>query len=347
MSSTLSNRQVRLAKRPEGAATRDNWQFTTEPVGEPAEGGVLVRTLSLSLDPAMRGWMNEGKSYIPPVEIGAVMRAGGVGRVVASRNPAFAVGDTVYGTLGVQEYILIPQEDIKRNGLVKIDLRAGSITQWLNVLGMPGMTGYFGLMDIGEPKPGETVVVSGAAGAVGQTVGQLAKIKGCRAIGIAGGPEKCDWVVKELGFDACIDYKAGPSAVRDGLKAHCPKGIDIYFDNVGGEILDAALARLARGARIIICGAISQYNNANSAPAQGPKNYLSLLVNRARMQGMVVFDYADRYPIAVAEMATYLKDGRMKSREDVVEGIDTFPEALTRLFTGQNFGKLVLQVAKD
>ncbi|HJS04616.1 MAG TPA: NADP-dependent oxidoreductase [Variovorax sp.] len=347
MSSTLSNRQVRLAKRPEGAATRDNWQFTTEPVGEPAEGGVLVKILSLSLDPAMRGWMNEGKSYIPPVEIGAVMRAGGVGRVIASRNPAFAVGDTVYGTLGVQEYILIPQEDIKRNGLVKIDLRAGSITQWLNVLGMPGMTGYFGLMDIGEPKPGETVVVSGAAGAVGQTVGQLAKIKGCRAVGIAGGPEKCDWVVKELGFDACIDYKAGPSAVRDGLKTHCPKGIDIYFDNVGGEILDAALARLARGARIIICGAISQYNNANSAPAQGPKNYLSLLVNRARMQGMVVFDYADRYPVAVAEMATYLKDGRMKSREDVVEGIDTFPEALTRLFTGQNFGKLVLQVAKD
>ncbi len=347
MSSTLSNRQVRLAKRPEGAATRDNWQFTTEPVGEPAEGGVLVKTLSLSLDPAMRGWMNEGKSYIPPVEIGAVMRAGGVGRVIASRNPAFAVGDTVYGTLGVQEYILIPQEEVKRTGLTRIDLRAGSITQWLNVLGMPGMTGYFGLMDIGQPKPGETVVVSGAAGAVGQTVGQLAKIKGCRAIGIAGGPEKCDWVVKELGFDACIDYKAGPSAVRDGLKAHCPKGIDIYFDNVGGEILDAALARLARGARIIICGAISQYNNANSAPAQGPRNYLSLLVNRARMQGMVVFDYADRYHVAVAEMATYLKDGRMKSREDVVEGIDTFPEALTRLFTGQNFGKLVLQVAKD
>jgi len=346
MSSTLTNHQVRLAKRPEGAATRDNWQFTTEPVGEPAEGGVLVKTLSLSLDPAMRGWMNEGKSYIAPVEIGAVMRAGGIGRVIASRNPAFAVGDTVYGTLGVQEYILIPQEEIKRSGLTKVDLRAGSIAQWLNVLGMPGMTGYFGLMDIGQPKPGETVVVSGAAGAVGQTVGQLAKIKGCRAVGIAGGQEKCDWVVKELGFDACIDYKAGPSAVRDGLKAHCPKGIDIYFDNVGGEILDAALARLARGARIIICGAISQYNNANSAPAQGPKNYLSLLVNRARMQGMVVFDYADRYHEAVAEMAVYLKDGRMKSREDVVEGIDTFPEALTRLFTGQNFGKLVLKVAE-
>jgi hypothetical protein len=344
-SSKLGNHQVRLAKRPEGAATRDHWQFTTEPVGEPAEGGVLVKTLSLSLDPAMRGWMNEGKSYIAPVEIGAVMRAGGVGRVLASRNPAFAVGDTVYGTLGVQEYLLVAQDEIKRNGLMKIDLRAGTIMQWLNVLGMPGMTGYFGLLDVGQPKPGETVVVSGAAGAVGQTVGQLAKIKGCRAVGIAGGPAKCDWVVKELGFDACIDYKGGPSAVRDGLKAHCPKGVDIYFDNVGGEILDAVLARLARRARIVICGAISQYNN--TTPVQGPKNYLSLLVNRARMEGMVVFDYADRYPAAVAELSGYLKDGRMKSREDIVEGIDIFPEALTRLFTGENFGKLVLQVAKD
>lgn len=341
--STLTNRQVRLAKRPEGAATRDNWQFTDEPVVEPAEGGVLVQTLSLSLDPAMRGWMNEGKSYIAPVEIGAVMRAGGVGRVVASRNPAFAIGDTVYGTLGVQQYALIPQEEIKRNGLGKIDLRAGTIGQWLNVLGMPGMTGYFGLMDVGQPKPGETVVVSGAAGAVGQTVGQLAKIKGCRVVGIAGGAAKCDWVVKELGFDACIDYKAGPSAVREGLKAHCPKGVDIYFDNVGGDILDTVLAKLARGARIIICGAISQYNN--TTPVQGPKNYLSLLVNRARMQGIVVFDYAERYGEAVAELSGYLKDGRMKSREDVVEGIDTFPEALSRLFTGENFGKLVLKVA--
>ena len=279
---------------PKACPPATTGSFTTEPVGEPADGGVLVKTLWLSLDPAMRGWMNEGKSYIPPVEIGAVMRAGGVGRVVASRNPDFAVGDTVYGTLGVQEYALVAQEEIKRSGLTKIDLRAGSITQWLNVLGMPGMTGYFGLMDIGQPKPGETVVVSGAAGAVGQTVGQLAKIKGCRVVGIAGGPAKCDWVVKELGFDACIDYKAGTSAVRDGLKEHCPKGVDIYFDNVGGDILDAVLARLARGARIIICGAISQYNN--TTPVQGPRNYLSLLVNRARMQGMVVFDYADRYP---------------------------------------------------
>jgi NADPH-dependent curcumin reductase CurA len=347
MSSSLANHQVRLAKRPEGAATRENWKFTTEPVGEPAEGGVLVKTLSLSLDPAMRGWLNDAKSYIPPVEIDAVMRAGGIGRVIASKNPQFAVGDTVYGTLGVQEYILIAQEDIKRNGLVKIDLRVGTITQWLNVLGMPGMTGYFGLMDVGQPKAGETVVISGAAGAVGQTVGQLAKIKGCRVVGIAGGAAKCDWVVKELGFDACIDYKAGAGAVREGLKAHCPKGVDIYFDNVGGEILDAVLARLARKARVIICGAISQYNNANSMPGAGPRNYLSLLVNRARMEGIVVFDYADRYHIAIAELSGYLKDGRMKSKEDVVSGLDTFPEALNRLFSGENFGKLVLQVASE
>ena len=247
--------------------------------------------------------------------------------------------------LGVQEYMLIPEGDIKRNGLVKIDLRAGTLTQWLNVLGMPGMTGYFGLMDVGMPQVGETVVVSGAAGAVGQTVGQMAKIKGCRVVGIAGGAAKCDWVVKELGFDACIDYKAGPGAVRDGLKAHCPKGVDIYFDNVGGEILDAVLARINRKARIIICGAISQYNN--TTPVQGPKNYLSLLVNRARMEGIVVFDYADRYHLAVAEMADYLKDGRMKSKEDVVTGLQTFPDTLLKLFNGENFGKLVLQVATD
>ena len=341
MTTTLINHQVRLASRPVGATTRANWQFTTEPVAEPGPGAVLVKTLYLSLDPAMRGWMNDAKSYIPPVGIGEVMRAGGVGVVAASNSAAFAVGDLVYAGLGVQDYCLIAEDDLKRNGIFKIDTRLGSPTQWLNVLGMPGMTAYFGLMDVGQPKAGETVVVSGAAGAVGQTVGQLARIKGCRVVGIAGGPAKCDWVVKELGFDACIDYKAG--AVKDGLKQHCPDGVDIYFDNVGGEILDTVLTRIRRKARIIICGAISQYNNTE--PVQGPKNYLSLLVNRARMEGIVVFDYADRYAVAVAELAGYLKDGRMKSKEDVVFGLDTFPEILAKLFNGENFGKLVLQVA--
>ena len=340
---TTVNQQIRLAARPVGLPKDGDWKFTTEPVALPGDGGVLVRTLSLSLDPAMRGWMNEGKSYIPPVGIGEVMRAGGIGVVVASRNPAFAVGDRVSAGLGVQAYCLIPDAEIKRSGIVKIDPRLGTDTQWLNVLGMPGMTGYFGLMDVGQPKAGETVVVSGAAGAVGQTVGQLAKIKGCRVVGIAGGPDKCRWVVDELGFDACIDYKSGN--VRDGLKQHCPNGVDIYFDNVGGEILDHVLARINRKARIIICGAISQYNN--TTPVQGPKNYLSLLVNRARMEGIVVFDYADRYPVAVAEMAGYLKDGRMKSKEDVVEGLSNFPATLLKLFNGQNFGKLVLQVAAE
>lgn len=341
----LSNHQIRLASRPVGLPTAANWQSSTEPVAAPAAGGVLLKTLALSLDPAMRGWMNEGKSYIPPVALGEVMRAGGVGRVIASEHPGFAVGDTVSAGFGVQQYLSLAPTDFKRAGLVKIDLGLGTLTQWLNVLGMPGMTGYFGLMDVGQPKAGETLVVSGAAGAVGQTVGQVAKIRGCRVVGVAGGQAKCDWVVKELGFDACIDYKAGPSAVRDGLKAHCPSGVDIYFDNVGGDILDTVLTRINRRARIVICGAISQYNN--TTPVQGPKNYLSLLVNRARMEGIVVFDYAERYHLAVTEMAGYLKDGRMTSREDVVTGLDNFPAALTRLFTGENFGKLVLQVAAD
>ncbi|MBP5991852.1 MAG: NADP-dependent oxidoreductase [Piscinibacter sp.] len=337
---SATNHQIRLAARPVGLPKDSDWSFTEEPVILPADGGVLVRSTHLSLDPAMRGWMNEGKSYIAPVGIGEVMRAGGIGVVVASQNPAFAVGDQVSATLGVQEYCLIPAAQIQRSGLVRIDTRLGSQTQWLNVLGMPGMTGYFGLMEVGQPRAGETVVVSGAAGAVGQTVGQLAKIKGCRAVGIAGGPDKCRWVVEELGFDACIDYKNG--SVRDGLRQHCPDGVDIYFDNVGGEILDTVLTRINRKARIVVCGAISQYNN--TTPVQGPKNYLSLLVNRARMEGMVVFDYADRYPLAVAEMAGYLKDGRMKSREDVVHGLANFPAALLKLFSGANFGKLVLQL---
>ena len=357
MSSTftdLVNHQVRLAARPVGLPTPTDWQYTEEAVAAPAEGGVLVKVLALSLDPAMRGWMNEGKSYIPPVGIGEVMRAGGVGTVVASDNPAFKPGDAVSGMPGVQEYWAVSAKALQRGALSKIDLQQGSATQWLNVLGMPGMTGYFGLMDVGQPQPGQTVVVSGAAGAVGQTVGQMAKLKGCRVVGIAGGAAKCGWVVKELGFDACIDYKAAApqgataarwDAVREGLKQHCPQGVDIYFDNVGGDILDAVLARINMRARIIICGAISQYNN--TTPVAGPKNYLSLLVNRARMEGIVVFDYAPRYHLAIAEMAGYLKDGRMKSKEDVVQGgVAAFAATLNKLFSGENFGKLVLQVAE-
>lgn len=342
---TLKNQQVRLASRPIGLPNASNWQMTEEAVNDPGAGGVVIQTHSISLDPAMRGWMNEGKSYIPPVGIHEVMRASGIGKIINSQNNYFKVGDYVTGGLGVQQYCSIPEAGLKRAGLAKVDLQMANISQWLNVLGMPGMTGYFGLMDIGKPKTGETLVVSGASGAVGQTVGQMAKIKGLHVVGIAGGQAKCDWVVNELGFDACIDYKSSPHAVKDGLKAHCPNGIDIYFDNVGGEILDTVLTRINRHARIIICGAISQYNNTTAV--QGPKNYLSLLVNRALMQGMVVFDYADRYQEAIVEMAGYLKDGRMKSKEDIVVGLEQFPDALNRLFNGGNFGKLVLQVSNE
>ena len=332
------NRQFRLAARPEGLPKRSDWNLATEEVAPLADGQVLVKVLQLSLDPAMRGWMNEGRSYIAPVGIGEVMRAVGVGKVVASRHPGFSVGEHVTGAFGVQEYC---RADGK--AAAKIDLRLGTLPQWLNVLGMPGMTGYFGLLEVGQPRPGDTVVVSGAAGAVGQTVGQLAKLKGCRAVGIAGGRAKCDFAVNELGYDACIDYKS--EHVKDALKTHCPKGVDVYFDNVGGEILDAVLTRIARGARIVVCGAISQYNN--TTPVKGPANYLSLLVNRARMQGMVVFDYADRYSIAVKEIAQWMREGRFVSREDVVAGLERFPEALNRLFSGENFGKLVLKVADE
>ena len=333
---TLTNRNFKLAKRPVGLPERDNWTFTQDPVREPGDGEFLVKILYISLDPAMRGWMNEGKSYVPPVGIGEVMRAGAVGTVLASKNAQFALGDSVYGTFGVQEYAIS-----NGKGVQKVDPRLAPLPVYLGVLGMPGMTAYFGLLDIGKPKEGETVVVSGAAGAVGGVVGQIARIKGCRAIGIAGGADKCDYVVKELGFDACIDYKK--EDVKAGLKQHCPNGVDVYFDNVGGDILDAALARLAMRARIVICGAISQYNN--TAPVKGPGNYLSLLVNRASMTGMVVFDYASRYGEGAREMAGWMREGKLKHREDIVTGIETFPETLLKLFKGENFGKLVLKVA--
>lgn len=336
--STLSNRQVRLAARPVGLPKATDWKFTTEPVVDPADGQVLVKVLQLSLDPAMRGWMNEGCSYIPPVGIGEVMRAIGVGNVIALRNTAFALGDMVAGGFGTQKYCLV--EDAKRAELNKIDPRPGGPEKWLNALGMPGMTAYFGLVEVGQPKAGETVVVPGAAGAVGQTVGQVARIKGCRVVGIAGGKAKCDFVVNELKFDACIDYKGG--SVRVGLKAHCPKGADVYFDNVGGDILDVVLTRINKHARIVICGAISQYKN--TTPLKGPSNYMMLLVARARMQGMVVFDYADRYGRAIRDIAQWMREGKFISREDVVGGIENFPATLNKLFSGENFGKLVLKV---
>ncbi len=333
----LTNRQFRLAARPVGLPQRSDWTFTEEPVPTPADGEVLVRVLYVSLDPAMRGWMSEAKSYVPPVALGDVMRAGGVGRVEASRHPQFAAGDFVVGMFGVQEYALG-----NGRGMHRVDPALAPLPTFLGALGMPGMTAYFGLLEVGRPQPGDTVVVSGAAGAVGSLVGQIAKVKGCRAIGIAGGPAKCAYVVDELGFDAAIDYKNERVGAR--LADLCPDGIDVYFDNVGGEILDAALARLALHARVVICGAISQYNS--TAGVRGPANYLSLLVNRASMTGTLVLDYADRYAEGMAAMAGWRAEGRVKSREDVVGGLDNFPEALLMLFKGTNEGKLVLELAR-
>ena len=332
----MTNHQVRLAARPVGLPKRSDWQFTEEAVPEPKAGELVVQVQYISLDPAMRGWMNDAKSYIRPVGIGEVMRAGAAGKVVKSRHDQFREGDIVTGGFGVQEYAL---SDGK--GVNKVDTRLVKLPTYLGTLGMPGLTAYFGLLDIGKPQAGQTVVVSGAAGAVGSVVGQIAKIKGCRAIGLAGGPGKCKLVTGEFGFDAAIDYKN--EDVKAALKQHCPDGIDVYFDNVGGEILDAALARLARGARIVICGAISQYNSTTGM--KGPANYMSLLVNRASMTGMVVFDYADRYGEALRDMAGWVAAGKLKAKEDVVPGgVAAFPEVLLKLFSGENTGKLVLQL---
>jgi NADPH-dependent curcumin reductase CurA len=313
----------------------ETWELVEEAPPSPGDGEVLVQVLLLSLDPAMRAWLDDVPSYIPPVGIGDVMRAIGVGRVVESRHSGVAEGAFVTGLFGVQEYAVLPGD-----GVTEIDAAAAPLATWLNVLGMPGMTAYFGLLEIGKPEPGQTVLVSGAAGAVGATVGQIAKVKGCRAVGIAGGPEKCGMLVDEFGFDAAIDYKNDD--LRAALKEKCPDRVDVYFDNVGGEVLDAALGRLARGARIAICGAVSQYNEGSM---RGPSNYMALLVRRARMEGFVVFDYASRYGEAARELGGWMAAGKLKSVEDVVDGIETFPATLLKLFRGENRGKLVLKVA--
>jgi NADPH-dependent curcumin reductase CurA len=332
----VANRQFRLASRPEGMPGRDIWELTEEDVPEPADGEVLVKVLLLSLDPAMRAWLDDVPSYIPPVAVGDVMRALGVGVVVESKHPDVEEGAYVTGLFGIQEYAVLPG-----NAVTEIDAGMAPLATWLNVLGMPGMTAYFGLLEIGQPQPGETVLVSGAAGAVGATVGQIAKVKGCRAVGIAGGPEKCRMLVEELGFDAAIDYKSDD--LRAALKEKCPDRVDVYFDNVGGEVLDAALGRLSRGARIVICGAVSQYNESSM---RGPSNYMALLVRRARMEGFVVFDYAARYGEAARELGAWMAEGKLKSVEDVVDGIETFPDTLLKLFRGENKGKLCLRVAE-
>ena len=334
----MNNKQILLAARPHGEPQNSDWQLVETPVDAVKDRQIAVRIEYISLDPAMRGWINEGRSYVEPVELGAVMRAFIAGQIVESTDPDFAIGDYVGGMGGVQQYYVGSAA-----GFSKLDPSIAPLERYLGVLGMPGMTAYFGLLDTGLPKEGETVLVSGAAGAVGSVVGQIAKIKACRAVGIAGGAEKCEYLVNELGFDDAIDYKN--ESVSDGLRRACPNGVDVYFDNVGGDILNTVLTRINMRARIVICGAISQYNST-TAP-EGPSNYLSLLVNRARMEGIIVFDNAANYGRAAAEMAAWIADGKLKAKEHVVEGIENFPDALMMLFRGENFGKLVLKVSEE
>lgn len=329
------NHRMVLTAHPEGDVKDSDFALSTAEIPAPGDGQVVVKVDLISIDPAMRSWMNPGASYVPPVELGSVMRAGGIGTVIASRHPDYAIGDEVYGAFGVQEYALSDGTDLRG-----VDTTLAPKTTYLGALGITGLTAYFGLFDVARIQRGDTVVVSGAAGAVGSVAGQLAKITGCRAIGIAGGPEKCRTLVEAIGFDAAIDYKTDD--VRKALREHAPGGVDVYFDNVGGPILDAVLTRLARGARIVISGAVSQYNDRRP---KGPANYMSLLVNRASMTGMVVFDYADRYSEATRQLAQWLAEGHLTSAEHVVKGgIEDFPGLLRGLFTGANTGKLILEL---
>jgi NADPH-dependent curcumin reductase len=331
-----TNRRWLLAERPTGMVEDRNFRWSEEPAPEAvAEGEILVRNLYLSCDPTQRGWMARD-TYLPAIPVGDVIRALAAGRVEQSRSPDYAVGDLVSGVFGWQDYAVVRASDrpAKLPPGVPLPLAMGA-------LGMTGLTAYFGLLDVGRPSPGETVVVSGAAGATGSIAGQIARLKGCRAIGIAGGRDKCEWLVREAKFDAAIDYKADDVAAR--LRELCPKGIDVYFDNVGGELLDLALARLAMRGRVVLCGAIAQYNDAEPPP--GPKNYLSLLMQRGRMEGFIVLDYLPRAHEAVAALAGWVGAGEIVDRVDVVEGLEKAPGALRRLFVGQNLGKQLVKIA--
>ena len=327
-----SNKQVLLASRPQGAVTEENFRIVEAPLATPAAGEVLVKNEWLSLDPYMRGRMSDAKSYVPPVPIGEVMVGQTVGEVIESQDPRFKPGDKVLTQLGWQLYGVA-----KGNELIRIDVKRAPASYYLGILGMPGITAWFGLSEIGQPKAGETVVVSAASGAVGSVVGQLAKIKGCRAVGIAGGKAKCDYVVQELGFDACVDYKAGN--LLDNLRKACPKGVDVDFENVGGEILDTLLRLMNRFSRIVVCGLIAEYSEPYCYKA-----LRSVLVNRIRMQGMIVFDWKDRYGEALEALVRYHAEGKLKYRESVVHGIDNAPKGLIALLKGENFGKQVVKL---
>ena len=332
----IKNTQILLHARPKGRVELTDFAVKTVDIPELVDGQVLIKIDYISLDPAIRGWMNAGTTYIAGIELGAVIRAFAAGRVFASKNPNFRKGDTVTGLLGAQTYAVSDGR-----GIEKVNAKKKVPLSWhLGVLGMPGMTAYFGLLARGLPKAGQTVFVSAAAGMVGSLVGQIAKMKGCRVVGSAGGAAKCAYLINDLGFDVAIDYKN--EDLTDALKTACPNGIDVFFDNVGGETLDAGLANLARGARVVICGAVSQYNNTTAI--HGPKNYLKIVSARGTMTGLIVFDFLKEYPKAVRDISKWLKHGKLHYQEHIEEGIERFPEVLQMLFTGDNCGKLILRV---
>jgi NADPH-dependent curcumin reductase len=333
-----SHRVIKMASHPDGALEDDDFDLVDERVPEPADGEALVRTLYLSLDPAIRVWMNGIDTYVPGIQVGDVMRAGGLGEVVQSRNAAYTEGDLVFGMMQWSEYCIARAGP---DGMMTLP-RQEPITAFLSVLGVTGLTAYFGMFDVAQPKEGETVVVSGAAGAVGSVAGQIGKIIGCRVVGIAGGPEKCAWITDELGFDAWIDYKSEDVAAR--LRETCPDGIDVFFDNVGGEILDAVLGQINLHARIALCGAISQYDTAELSP--GPRNFINLIPQRGRVEGFILLDYRDRFVDAILQLGQWVQEGRIRYAEDIVDGLENAPAAFRRLFTGENTGKLIVKVAE-
>ncbi len=329
------NKQVLLAARPKGAPRETDFRIVETELRDPEEGELLVKNLYLSLDPYMRGRMNEGKSYAPPVALDQVMVGATVGEVIASRHPKLAVGDVVVGGLGWQEHALS-----KGEGLMKVDPKKAPLAAYLGAVGMPGVTAWYGLLDIGKPKAGETVVVAAASGAVGSVVGQLAKIHGCRAVGIAGGKDKCAYVVEELGFDACLDHR--DPTLKEQLRAATPQGIDVYFENVGGPILDMVLPRLNAFARVPLCGLVSQYN---ATEAYAVKNFGAFLTNRVTLQGFIVSEHMDRWPAALGDLAGHVAAGRIKFRESIADGLDSAPAAFIGMLEGKNFGKQLVKLA--
>lgn len=330
----MKNTQVVLNARPDGIVEESDFAIKSIELVHLKEGELLIKISHISLDPAMRGWMNPGTTYIKGVEIGAVMRAFSGGEVIDSKHPDYKKGDQVTGLLGAQTFAISDGR-----GLSKVDLEKGPLSWHLGILGMPGMTAYFGLLERGQPNAGETIFISGAAGIVGSTVGQIAKIKGCKVVGTAGSDAKCKYLLEECGFDAAINYKQ--DGLLEKIKQYCPEGIDVFFDNVGGPLLDLVLTNLARGARVVICGAISQYNKKE---IYGPKNYMKIVTARGYITGIIVFDFIARYPEAVADISDWLKAGKMRTKEHIFKGIENFPAVLKKLYTGKNFGKLLIEV---